>query len=188
MKTTDPKPVSLIALSGSLRTPSHTRAALAVAIAAAEAAGASVAVVDIGALPFCDGRDDPSTYPAEVAALREAVAGADGLLIATPEYHNSCSGVIKNALDLLSSKQIAGKVCGLLSVSGGAMAMSSLSHLRIVLRAVHAWTIPQQAMVPSAWKHFDAEGKLTDDGLRARIEEVGRLTAEYAQTLRSTRS
>src|SRR5690606_34500977 len=101
-----------------------------------------------------------------------------------PEYHNSCSGVVKNALDLLSSEHLADKVCGLVSVAGGSSAMSSLSHLRIILRAVHAWVLPQQVMVPEAWRHFDAAGNLTNDKLRERIDDLGRRLVETARRLR----
>ena len=165
------RPVRILAISGSLREGSYAYHATREAFAAAKAAGAEGEFLDLRefALPFCDGRKDDSTYPDNVHRLRELVTSADGLILGTPEYHNSYSGVIKNALDLVSSKQIGGKVCGLVSVAGGAMAMSSLSHLRIVLRAVHAWVIPQQAMIPQVWSVVAGRSGYTERRLRDRV-------------------
>jgi NAD(P)H-dependent FMN reductase len=181
------RPVRILAISGSLRAGSYAYHATRYAFEAAVAEGAVGELLDLRTfeLPFCDGREDDSTYPENVHRLRELVASADGLILGTPEYHNSYSGVIKNALDLVSNKHIGGKVCGLVSVAGGAMAMSSLSHLRIVLRAVHAWVIPQQAMIPQVWSVIDAEGAVTDEKILARLREVGVEVVAAARRLRS---
>jgi len=170
----------ILTLVGSLREGSYAALAARVAASAAEAAGARVTVFDLAGLPLCDGRKDAATYPPQVADLRARVLAADALLLATPEYHNSFSGVLKNALDLLSADQLSGKLCGLISVAGGNSAMSSLSHLRIVLRAVHAWVLPQQAMVPEAWRAFGPDGEVREKGIAGRLREVGRLLAEHA--------
>lgn len=185
----DAPPIRILALCGSLREGSYTQHALRRAAAAATAAGALVTTLDLGEqpLPFCDGRKDFDSYPESARRLRELAAEADALLLATPEYHNSFSGVMKNALDLLSFDQLAGKVCALISIAGGGSAMSSLSHLRIVLRAVHAWVLPQQVMIPSAWQAI-ADGEVADPKLAARLEELGRELVAKARVLRGARA
>lgn len=171
------------AISGSLRPRSFTCAALAVALRGAEAAGARTDLIDLRALPlpFCDAREDDSTLPAEVHDLRRRVKAAHGLLLGSPEYHGSFSGVIKNALDLLSSDELAGKMVGLISVSGGGSGISALSHLRLVMRAVHAWVIPQQVTVPRAGSAFDAEMRLRDPALEERLLVIGAEVVKFAR-------
>lgn len=94
-------------------------------------------------LPFCNGGDDYTDYP-DVAKLRQAVTQADGLILATPEYHGSISGVLKNALDLMSFDELSDKVVGLISVLGGQSNSNALNDLRVILRWVHGWVIPEQ--------------------------------------------
>ena len=82
--------------------------------------GAEVEIIDLRKmkLPFCDGGSDYPDYP-DVNVLRDKVKAADGLILATPEYHGSLSGVLKNALDLMSFEHLSDKVAGVISVLGG---------------------------------------------------------------------
>ena len=70
-------------------------------------------------LILCDGKEDESSYPKDVFRLRDDVRGAQGILLGTPEYHGSFSGVLKNALDLMDFDEFQGKMLGLVGVSGG---------------------------------------------------------------------
>ncbi len=150
--------IHVVGISGSLRSGSYTRAAVRVALAGAEETGAKTQLIDLREynLVFCDGKEDESAYPEDVFRLRREVQEASGLILATPEYHGSFSGVLKNALDLMGFNEIEGKMIGLVGVSGGQLgAVNALSGLRTVGRALHAWVIPEQASVPEAWKVFD---------------------------------
>jgi NAD(P)H-dependent FMN reductase len=119
----------ILAISGSLRSPSNTRSALAAVLAAAEAAGATVEWLDLEGLPFCDGRP-AGDYGARVDAHRATVRGADALVIGSPEYHGGMSGTLKNALDLLDADDVRGKVVALVATArGDAGAMNTLNHL-----------------------------------------------------------
>ena len=107
---------------------------------------------------------------------------ADGLILGTPEYHGGLSGVLKNALDLMSFDEFEGKMIGLVGVSGGRMgAHDALNTLRNVGRALHSWVIPEQASVPEAWKVFTDDGKITDPQLETRLKEVGSQLARFAR-------
>jgi FMN reductase len=113
--------------------------------------------------------------------LRAIIKESDGIILATPEYHNSFSGVLKNALDLMGFEQFEGKTIGLIGVSGGSMgANQALSSLRNIGRALHAWVIPQEASIPNVWKVFDESGKCIDDTLVPRIKSVGLNVAKFA--------
>lgn len=135
--------VKIVGIAGSLRKDSYSQLALEVAAQRLQALGADVEILDLRQmqLPFCDGGDDYSKYP-DVEKLQNTVKNADGLVLATPEYHGSVSGVLKNALDLMSFDQLSGKVTGLISVLGGQPNSNALNDLRVIMRWVHAWVIP----------------------------------------------
>ncbi|MBF2097444.1 MAG: NAD(P)H-dependent oxidoreductase [Gloeomargaritaceae cyanobacterium C42_A2020_066] len=134
-------------------------------------------------LPFCHGGDDYGNYPS-VACWQAAVRDADGLILVTPEYHGSVSGVRKNALDLLGFEELTGKVAGLISVLGGQSNSNALNDLRVTLRWVHAWVIPEQVAIGQAWKAFDSEEKLLDDKLGERLDRWAESLVTHTQKLR----
>ena len=130
--------VKIVGITGSLRDSSYTFQALEAAIKRVEALGAEVEILDLRQmnLPFCDGGDDYPDYP-DIEKLRNTVKTSDGLILATPEYHGGVSGVIKNALDLMSFEHLSDKVTGLISVLGGQSNSNALNELRIIIRWVH---------------------------------------------------
>jgi FMN reductase len=175
--------IQVAGICGSLRKGSFTRMALHVALAGAKEAGARTRLIDLSEyhLIFCDGKEDESGYPKDVFTLREEVRAAQGIILATPEYHGSYSGVLKNALDLMGFEAFEGKMLGLVGVSGGGMgAFGAMNNLRAVGRALHAWVIPEQASIPEAYKVFDESGTLKDSALEKRLKEVGRQVARFA--------
>src|SRR6266478_1373515 len=159
--------IEIVGISGSLRAGSFTRRAVETALEGAAESGAKTRLVDLRDynLVFRDGKDE-SAYPPDVFRLRAEVKQADGIILGTPEYHGSLSGVIKNALDLMGFDEFEGKMIGLVGVSGGQMgAFDALNTLRNIGRALHAWVIPEQASVPEAWKVFTDDGKIADTQL-----------------------
>lgn len=164
--------VKIVGINGSLRLESYSAKALQIAAQRVEALGAEVEILDLRnlTLPFCDGGDEYPDYP-DVEKLRTTVKSANGLILATPEYHGSVSGVIKNALDLMSFEHLAGKVSGVISVLGGQSNSNALNDMRVILRWVHGWVIPEQIAIGQAWKVFDADGKLLDEKLSQRFDQ-----------------
>jgi FMN reductase len=177
--------VKIIGIAGSLRSASHSHQALAEAARRVQALGAEVEIVDLRQLnlPFCDGGDDYSGYP-DVAKLQAAVKSADGLILVTPEYHGSVSGVLKNALDLLGFDELGGKVSGVISVLGGQPNSNALNDLRTILRWVHGVTIAEQVAIAQAWKAFDADGKLLDSAIAKRLDSFAQSLVTTTQKLR----
>jgi FMN reductase len=177
--------VKIVGITGSLRKNSYSVLALEQAIARIKALGGETEILDLKTmnLPFCDGGDEYPDYP-DVERLREAVKNADGLILATPEYHGSVSGVIKNALDLMSFEHLSGKVSGLISVLGGQSNSNALNDLRIILRWVHGWVIPEQIAIGQAWNAFDKEGKLVDAKLAERFDGFAQSLMENTAKLR----
>jgi FMN reductase len=177
--------IHIVGLLGSVRPGSYSRQAIQIALKQAERHGASVELLDLQVLnlPFCSGAKAYPEYP-DVEFLQSAVANADGLILATPEYHGSVSGVLKNALDLLSFEQLAGKVTAAISILGGQANSNALNDLRLIARWVHAWTIPEQVAIGQAWKAFDAEGNLTDPKIEERLDEMVQSLVRATQQLR----
>ncbi len=177
--------VKIVGIGGSLRAGSYSQLALRVAADRAAVLGAQVEVWDLRSLslPFCTGENDYHEFP-DVEKLRQAVKAADGLILATPEYHGSVSGVIKNALDLMSFEHLDGKVVGAIGVLGGQVNSNALNDLRIILRWVHAWVIPEQIAIGQAWKAFSPEGKLLDEKLSERFDDFAKSLVENTRKLR----
>ncbi len=94
--------IRVIGLSGSLRRGSYNSAVLRAA-AASMPPESSLQVETIAGIPLYNGDEESSSgVPAAVARLKDLIAGADGLLLVSPEYNNSLPGVTKNAIDWLS--------------------------------------------------------------------------------------
>ncbi|MEA5537371.1 NADPH-dependent FMN reductase [Crocosphaera sp. XPORK-15E] len=178
--------VKFAAINGSLRPNSYSAKAIQVAITRVEALGGEVEFLDLREmnLPFCDGEKEYPKYP-DVEKLRQTVKGSDGLILATPEYHGSVSGVIKNALDLMSFEELSGKVTGVISVLGGQPNSNALNDLRVIMRWVHGWVIPEQIAIGQAWQAFNEEGKLLDEKLSERFDHFAMSLVENTRKLRS---
>ena len=177
--------MKIVGIAGSLRAESYTHQALGLAAQRVEALGAEVEILDLRQmkLPFCDGGDEYPEYP-DVKRLQEAVKQADGLILATPEYHGGISGVLKNALDLMSFAELSDKVAGTISILGGQSNSNSLNQLRVIMRWVHAWVIPEQISIGQAWKAFDKEGKLLDEKLSERLDKFAQSLVDNTRKLR----
>lgn len=178
--------VKIVAMGGSLRSESHTYMAVQQAVDRLTALGADVEVLDLRTLnlPFCNGGDSYPDHP-DVARMQKAFKEADAIVLASPEYHGSASGVLKNALDLMSFEQLSGKVAGLISVLGGQPNSNTLNDLRLVMRWVNAWVIPEQIGVAQAWKAFSPEGKLLDEKLAERFDRFAQSLVENTRKIRS---
>ena len=168
----------VVAVCGSRREGSHTRKALKEALAGVEAAGGTTELLDLAELdlppldPDVDGAGDGDV-------VRRTIREADAVILGTPMYHGSYSGVLKNALDYCGFDEFENTTVGLLVVSGGPFPTPALTHLRDVCRSLHAWVLSDQAAVPQARTAFD-DGGFTDEDLRARVRTLGVRAVEYA--------
>jgi NAD(P)H-dependent FMN reductase len=176
-------PVRVVGIAGSLREESYTRAAVITALVGAAEMGASTQLIDLRDydLMFVNGKVDERTAPPDVMRLRQEVKAASGLILGTPDYHGSYSGVLKNALDLMGFDEFDGKIVGLVSAAGGRMGGSNpLNHLRDVGRALHAWVIPEQVAVTEAWRQFNSTGQPQDKHIEKALKHVGKQVARFA--------
>src|SRR5437763_281646 len=176
----------VLGISGSLRRDSYNSALLA---AAAELfpEDAELEVWDgLKAIPPYDEDDDVNPAPPAVALLRDALAGADAVLLATPEYNSSVPGQLKNAIDWLSrpfaTSVLRNKPVAVVGASTGAFgAVWAQAELRKVLATAGARVVDGEVAVGHAPERFDENGVLTDENLREQLDEVvDALVAETA--------
>ena len=169
--------MKVLGISGSLRRDSWNGKLLR---AAAEQLPEDVEFVVFDALkavPPYDEDDDGDPAPALVSQLRDGIAGADGILFATPEYNASVPGQLKNALDWASrpiaTNVLRNKPVAVIGASAGMFgAVWAQAELRKVLAAIGARVLEGDLPVGQAQTRFDEEGNLVDEEVRERLEEV----------------
>ena len=174
----------VLAIPGSLRAGSYN---VALARAAVELApeGVEVDVYDgLGALPLYDDGLDGEDAPTAVQDLRRHIEEADALLVVTPEYNGSVSGVLKNALDWASRPREGAALRGVTAAVAGVTtgqygAMWAQQDLRRILGIAGARVVDGDLPVSRAAGVFDESGNLTDELVAGRLRE--RLVALAAE-------
>src|SRR5512132_3530034 len=172
-------------ISGGRRRGSHNRTLLRAAGRLVEEQGAEFQVFDgLKAIPPYDEDDDLGNGPAAVARLREAIADADALLFATPEYNSSIPGVLKNAVDWasrpLATSPLRNKPVAVIGASTGMFGgVWAEAELRKVLGATGARVTEVELAVGHAHEHLDAAGQLVDPSQQEALDDsVGVLLGE----------
>ena len=165
----------LLEISGSLRRDSYNRALLDAAAAAAPPGVDVVVWRGLAGIPAYD--EDVDTVPAAVERLRDEIARADAVLIATPEYNASVPGALKNALDWLSrpldGTPLRHKPIGVVGASQGVFgAVWAQAELRKVLRTIGAEVTDRGVAVALAHEAFTPDGQLRDAALAAELYAV----------------
>lgn len=187
---------SILAFSGSTREASANKKVLAIAVAAAVEAGAEVTTLDLRdyPLPIYDGDLEAAEgVPANAMQLKAMFKAHRGLLIATPEYNTSISGVLKNAIDWVSRPvpdepflaAFNGHVAALLSASLGPMGgIRAQAHLRQILSGIGVTVIPEHWGVPGLGAAtFGPDGGLADANGQAMVRRVGSSLALFLKRL-----
>jgi chromate reductase len=175
--------LKILGISGSLRRESHNTNLLRAA-ADLLPSGVELLLYDgLRDLPPYDADLDVQPGEEAVQRLREAIADADGLIIATPEFNGSIPGVLKNALDWASrpfpDSSLKGKPVAVIGASTGLFgAVWAQAETRKVLGVIGADVIEGELPVGHADTAFSDEGRLADDELHAALDElVGILAA-----------
>jgi chromate reductase len=161
----------VVAFAGSLRRGSYNRALIRAAQELVPP-GMTIESIDIDELPFYNADVEAEGDPTAVAVFKAALADADGILIATPEYNDGIPGVLVNALDwgsrLPGRSPLSGKPVALMGASPSQIGTARAQHhLRQVLGHIQARVLPPpELLVTKAHERFDAGLRLTDEGTR----------------------
>jgi chromate reductase len=182
--------VTVLGISGSLRRDSHNSRLLRAAGEIVEQQGAEFRIFDgLKAIPPYDADDDVGQGPDAVARLREAIADADAVLFATPEYNSSIPGVLKNAVDWASRPReasvFASKPVAVIGASTGMFGgVWAQAELRKVLGRTGARVAEVELAVSHAHEHLDPDGYPSDPAqAEALRDSVGVLLGELQRDL-----
>ncbi len=180
---------SIIGIGGTVRPGSSTETALACSLRRAEALGARTRIFGgefLATLPLFDPR--PAEPSPEQLELVEAIRGADGVIIASPGYHGSISGLMKNALDTveLTAKDevpyFHGRPVGVIVTAYGWQATgSTLLALRSIVHAMRGWPTPFGAALNSTAGLFDEAGACRAPKDAWALDTVAEQVMEFAR-------
>jgi len=180
----------IVAIGGTMRPGSSTERALAIAAVAARDEGADVLTFGgdyISHLPHYRG---PQWSEANGKELIGAVREADGILLASPGYHGTVSGMVKNAIDYLEElasdrrPYLEGRPVGLIVTAFGHQAANSgMTTLRTIAHALRGWPTPFGAALKIGTESFHADGGCLDPSIQGQLELVGRQVAQAAGRL-----
>ncbi len=175
----------ILAFAGSTRTESYNKKLVKIAATGARAAGAEVTYLDLRDIPmplFDEDLEAQEGLHPNARKLKDIMLAHQGLLIASPEYNSSISGVLKNAIDWVSRPApgeaplacFVDKVAAIMSASPGALGgLRNLVHLRAILGNIKVIVLPDQVAVPKAYDAFNSGGTLKDANLQAAVEKLG---------------
>ncbi|OKJ72762.1 NADPH-dependent FMN reductase [Streptomyces sp. CB02460] len=178
----------VLIVCGSVRPDGHTRALTRYAAARLHDEGHQVMLWNLAEhpLPMADPayHREPAANPDLV--VRQFVAAArraDAFLLASPVYHNSYSGVLKNALDCVSMAEFTDKSVGLLAHGPRLTAVQACDHLRIVVRGLYGNCVPEQAVTtPGDYDRDDrGERRLSAPAMRARVDDLAAAVVKAAR-------
>src|SRR5919206_363651 len=180
--------ITVVGIGGSMRADSQSERALSVVLDSARLAGAETIAIT-GAdlvLPFYD----PAVFDRSVSALRlvDALREADGVVLVSPGYHGTVSGLVKNALDYVedlradSRPYLDGRAIGCVAMAlGWQAAVTTLTALRSIVHALRGWPTPLGAALNAAEVTFDPHGNLSDPSVERTLRTIGEQVVDFAQ-------
>lgn len=173
----------VLAFSGSLREDSFNKKLVNEAAKIAAQMGAQVKVIDLKdyPMPFYDA-DLESKFglPEQAKRLRDLMIGSDAIIIASPEYNGSLSGILKNTIDWMSRGEDAqfsrdafkDKLFAIMSSSpGGGGGKRGLDHLRVIIQNVGGKVITAQTVIPNAADAFTSQGSLKNPDQQEQLRQ-----------------
>jgi FMN reductase len=184
--------LTVVGIGGSMRRDSQSERALNVVLAGARAAGAetvSVTGLDL-VLPFYD----PAVLQRSEVAHRlvEALRAADGVVLVSPGYHGTVSGLVKNALDYVEDLRhdprpyLDGRAVGCVAIAQGWQAtVTTLTALRSIVHALRGWPTPLGAALNSSEVAFDDHGIPSDAAVERTLRTIGEQVVRFALDRRS---
>jgi FMN reductase len=183
--------VRVVGIGGSLRAGSQSQRALNLVLAGAQDAGAET--IAIGGtdlvLPFYD----PAVpeHPQAARAMIEALRTADGVVLVSPGYHGTVSGLVKNALDYIEELRnderpyLDGRAVGCVALAQGWQAsVTTLTALRSIVHALRGWPTPLGSAINTTEVSFAENGDPTEEQVAKTLRTIGEQVVDFALSRR----
>lgn len=183
------RPPFIVALGGTTSANSSTEKALRIALEGAAAVGAETLLISGPELELPIYAWERKERNAAATHLIESLRRADGLVIGSPGYHGSISGLVKNALDYAEDMSkdewpyFHGRPVGAIATGAGWQgAVMTLTAMRSIVHALRGWNTPLGVAISTAEPVFDADGVCLDPKIDNMLRSMGQEVAEAAQT------
>jgi FMN reductase len=175
--------LKLLGVAGSMREGSYSLRALTHVLQSAAARGADTSVLDLrlARLPLYNPDAPPTDEEGHVRRATEAVGWADAFVLASPDYHGTMSGAMKNFLDY-HWEEFTGKLFGYLCASHE-KGLTVMDEMRTAVRQCYGWSMPYGVSVHGEYD-FDAGGRITNARLQKRLDMLARDAVVYGTMIR----
>ncbi|MEZ9288104.1 NADPH-dependent FMN reductase [Vibrio lentus] len=178
------KSLNIVGLCGSLREDSCSYIALSESLSLAKNLGASVNLIDLKKLNLPYFTEENKASNSIVKQFLETIDKADGIIVASPEYHGSYSGVLKNSLDYLTKVQVKNKAIALMSVGAGQYGgFAALDALDKVMKTLHGIVIPLKVSISHSHKVI-SDGQIHSQEYTTRLVDMTKELLVCSEKLR----
>lgn len=171
--------LKILGVASSMREISYSTHILKQALEKSEKNGAETRLLDLRKLQLPMYHPEKNNSP-EIDKVTEYVKWADAFILASPDYHGSMSGVMKNFLDFFWS-DFAGKTFGYICASHE-KGLTAMDQMRTAVRQCYGWSMPYGVSVNSD-QDFDKQGNITNENIISRIETIGRDLVVYGSLI-----
>jgi len=171
--------LKILGVASSLRETSYSTQVLKLALEKAEKSGAETRMLNLRELQLPMYHPEQNNSP-ELDRVTEHVKWTDAFILASPDYHGSMSGVMKNFLDFFWS-DFVGKTFGYICASHE-KGLTVMDQMRTAVRQCYGWSMPYGVSVNSD-QDFDKQSNITNENIISRIETLGRDLAAYGSLI-----
>lgn len=171
--------LKILGVASSMRESSYSTRVLKLALEKAEKRGAEIKLLDLRELQLPMYHPEQNSSP-ELDKVTGYVKWADAFVLASPDYHGSMSGVMKNFLDFFWS-DFAGKTFGYICASHE-KGLTVMDQMRTAIRQCYGWSMSYGISVNSD-QDFDKQGNITNENILSRIETIVRDLAVYGSLI-----
>ncbi len=185
----------IVGIGGTTRPQSSSEKALAACLRACQSYGAETVLLGAGELDLPMYSPESGTRTPKAQRLVGLLRQADGVILASPGYHGSVSGLVKNALDYVEDMSqderpyLDGRAVGTIACGAGwAATATTLVALRSIVHALRGWPTPMGAAINSTNPVFDSAGSVTDERVQLQLECIAAQVMEFATMRHSMRA
>lgn len=174
--------INILGVGASMRQNSNSTEALKIALESSKKYGAQTRLLNLKETKLPLYKTDDESSGSDIHKVEEDVNWADAFILASPDYHGSMSGSMKNFLDYFWT-EFAGKTFGYIC-SSHEKGLTVMDHMRTSIRQCYGWSMPYGVSVHGG-KDFDENGKIINQDLSARLEMLARDLVVYGKLIRT---